>query len=77
MYHTCILAIRMGRRTIGARDIDGNSRPRQALPEFYEDSQPAVGLDVLAVEVVPAGSLVQNVEVGSRNRLKDHVDVIE
>jgi hypothetical protein len=45
--------------------------------EVYDDSEPAVWLDVLAVEALPIGNRVQSAMVRSRDRPHDHIEVIE
>ncbi|MGP0102679.1 MAG: hypothetical protein ACLPUT_13810 [Solirubrobacteraceae bacterium] len=55
---------------------DGHD-PRGILAEVYDDPQPAVRLDVLAVETLATGDRVQDTMVGPRDRPHDHVDVIE
>jgi hypothetical protein len=56
---------------------DGRHNPCWSLAEVYDDSQPAVGLDVLAVKALPIGSRVQGAMIGPCDRPHDHVDMIE
>jgi hypothetical protein len=55
----------------------GRHDPGRILAEVYDDPQPATGLDVLAIEALPIRDRVQSTMIGSRNRPKDHLHMIE
>ena len=56
---------------------DCGDDPGGLVVEVYDDPQPTVWLDVLAIEALSSRDRVQRMEIWTRDGAHDHVDVVE